>query len=510
MTNHGVYSIPLHQNSENRRQARIGQFEHHRRLRQLRIQQANISATDSHQPTNKTWNWRQQRSRNLENDNGQTGSDSIGSLALSNCHTILWTGEVTIGTPPQPFILDFDTGSSDIWVPSHECDATCDVFHAWRKYNSKASSTYTNPGNEQFLAQYEDGEQVQGKYAQDILRIGDFVEIPNQVFGAVTSLQHYETCAIEEGVFGLAFNMDNNGKSPLSNLAHILRHPVFSIYFNHQDDYPSAEEIGMNPSDMEPDNQGNSIHGNAPASGDHSELVLGGVDQRHYEGCIHWHKLGQFNLHDGSVFEGYWDFKLDAVKLGDTPLTAASSLALVDSGSTYLVGPVDAIGYAAERNKAVCFNMPEGQDPDIVECTNPFGFEAASIECDQETFHPIEFVADGESYFLGREELLQEIDTSMGPLCLLRLAGNSDIPVSMRFSNVFSSAAYIIVANPTIPSKTTICRAGFWEIPFLLSTTRCTISSTNESALLRLQRTAVAFVTKTRLWTCYIRASMFP
>jgi hypothetical protein len=86
----------------------------------------------------------------------------------------------------------------------------------------------------------------------------------------------------------------------------------------------------MDLAEMQLDAHGNSKHGNAPATGAHSE-VFGGVNQKHYEGCISWHDLGQFSLQDGSVFHGYWDFKLDAVKLGDSPLAAASTLALVDS-----------------------------------------------------------------------------------------------------------------------------------------------------------------------------------
>jgi hypothetical protein len=69
-------------------------------------------------------------------------------------------------------------------------------------------------------------------------------------------------------------------------------------------------------------------------------------------------------------------------------------------------------------------------DPEIVECTSPFGFDAATIDCEQQHFLPLEFVADGTSYYLGRDELVDEIETSLGPLCLLRVMGNRDIPVS--------------------------------------------------------------------------------
>lgn len=60
-----------------------------------------------------------------------------GNIVLKNLQDSEYYGPISIGTPPQEFLVIFDTGSSNLWVPSSTCDKT--------KYPSCANHTLYDP-----------------------------------------------------------------------------------------------------------------------------------------------------------------------------------------------------------------------------------------------------------------------------------------------------------------------------------------------------------------------------
>ncbi|MCI4395219.1 hypothetical protein PGIGA_G00177860 [Pangasianodon gigas] len=194
---------------------------------------------------------------------------------LSNFMDAQYFGVISIGTPPQSFTVLFDTGSSNLWVPSIHCsflDLACWLHH---RYNSKKSSTYVQNGTE-FSIQYGRGS-LRGFFSQDTVTLAG-LDVQDQLFAeAVQQPGVVFAVARFDGVLGMAYPILSVGNvRPVFDsimAAKLLPQNIFSFYINRD---PKAEIGG--------------------------ELMLGGFDQQYFDGDIHYLNVTR---------KAYWQIKVD-------------------------------------------------------------------------------------------------------------------------------------------------------------------------------------------------------
>lgn len=234
---------------------------------------------------------------------------------LKNFMDIQYYGEIGIGTPPQKLNVVFDTGSSNLWVPSLKCffSIAC-YFHS--KYNSRLSRTYTKIGKTSKIP-YGSG-YVSGFLSQDDVNVGDFV-VKDQVFTEAWVERSIDLILTKfDGIVGLGFRDMSIGKiAPLwYNMAKqgLVDQQIFSLWLN-QDPY--AETGG--------------------------EIVFGGIDWRHYKGDHTYVPVAN---------NGYWQIELQGFDISNisTGHCLKGCAAIVDSGTSLLAGPTMVV---AQINHAI-------------------------------------------------------------------------------------------------------------------------------------------------------------
>ncbi|KAF5696955.1 peptidase A1 [Fusarium mundagurra] len=121
--------------------------------------------------------------------------------------------EVSIGTPPQKFKLNFDTGSADLWVPkifstklSERIQRSHNVFHP------QSSSSFRSLADKTWRIVYGDGSSASGDCGSDIVTIGGLA-IKNQTVELASRLAPQFAQGTGDGLLGFAFPEINTVKT---------------------------------------------------------------------------------------------------------------------------------------------------------------------------------------------------------------------------------------------------------------------------------------------------------
>lgn len=101
--------------------------------------------------------------------NGVNGDQPVVIKDYMNAQ---YYGEVELGTPTQKFKVVYDSGSSNLWVPSKKCGLGCLLK---TKYDSSKSSTY-KPNGTDFELQYAQ-VKVAIKSVRNILRCNYLMKV---------------------------------------------------------------------------------------------------------------------------------------------------------------------------------------------------------------------------------------------------------------------------------------------------------------------------------------------
>ncbi|KAH9315179.1 hypothetical protein KI387_023806, partial [Taxus chinensis] len=251
----------------------------------------------------------------IRQKHGLGGGGGGEYVPLQNFLDAQYYGEIGIGTPAQNFTVIFDTGSSNLWVPSTKCHLSLACyFHS--KFKSGQSSTYQVNGKS-FEIQYGSGS-VAGYLSQDHVTAGNLV-VRDQVFAEVTREPGRTFLSAKfDGILGLGFQKISVGNVvPVwYNMVKqgLVKQPVFSFWMNRKTD----------------DKEG-------------GELVFGGVDPSHFKGEHAYVPVTR---------EGYWQFNMGDFLIGgeSTGFCAGGCAAIVDSGTSLLAGPS---GIVAQINQAI-------------------------------------------------------------------------------------------------------------------------------------------------------------
>ena len=252
-----------------------------------------------------------------------------------------------------------DTGSSNLWVPSSECNSIACYLHS--KYDSSASSTFHKNGST-FEIRYGSGS-LSGFVSRDTVTIGD-ITVKKQDFAEATAEPGLAFAFGRfDGIMGLGYDsISVNGiVPPFYNMLNqgLLDEPVFSFYLG---DTSNGED-------------------------DTAEAMFGGVNKDHYTGKLTYIPLRR---------KAYWEVELDAITFGDATAELDNTGVILDTGTSLIALPST---LAELLNKEI--GAKKGYNGQY------------TIDCDKrETLPDLTFTLTGYNFTIGPYDYILEVQGS--------------------------------------------------------------------------------------------------
>ncbi|KNF01179.1 hypothetical protein PSTG_05533 [Puccinia striiformis f. sp. tritici PST-78] len=224
--------------------------------------------------------------------------------AESIAHDLEYVVPVTIGTPGVQLLLDFDTGSADLWVWSSDLKASQPTASGHAVYDPKKSSTAQEVPGCTWKISYGDGSSAGGVVYKDDLKIGDLhcseqgIEVAQKLSSAFLNGEG------SDGLLGLAWPQINTAhpqqKTPMQNMMEksITNQGLFTVCLKHDTDGKGfysfgticAEEAGVSEKD----------------------IAYTPIDNK----------------------QGFWAFQSTKAMIGDEEIELSENVAIADTGTT--------------------------------------------------------------------------------------------------------------------------------------------------------------------------------
>jgi cathepsin D len=297
---------------------------------------------------------------NLDKRIESEADDKVMNVTLKNLMDVQYYGPISLGNPPQSFMVCFDTGSANLWVPSSKCGSDNIACKSHNQYVENNSKTYLEDGR-RFNIEYGSGS-MEGFVSMDSVTVGG-ITVDNATFVEATEEPGPDFVFAEfDGILGLGWpklSIMNMQRQLLDGIFSQTKKGRFSFWFGQE----SKTKLG-------------------------GVFMIGGIDKSLYTGNISWIQITD---------RMYWQFELESTQIGDAK--SGKSMAIADTGTSMIYGPMEQVDEIVQGFKdAPCMKGPNVYGEYVCPCAKVKDFE------------PITFTMGGKSFDIEAKDYFLKIE----------------------------------------------------------------------------------------------------